>query len=188
MSRAGTRQWIGYSAPSRVRTKYHHPSRRAGTERSVSTVRALISPTIASRSGAWSAVTASVYAFSAARCSSTRGSALPRSHSKSSWNVWPWWRRVTGSAEADGGTGACEVVWGMRPIPSRRAGRGRHPAPHTTTAAHRPGAPPSGVAGQFRPSEARTTPSPKYATNASATNHSSGCTSRPRPWPVRITA
>ena len=52
-----TRQWMPYSLPSTERVKYHQPSLRFGTERSVSWVRPLISWKMASRSGSWCAVT-----------------------------------------------------------------------------------------------------------------------------------
>ena len=47
-----------YSLPSTERLKYHQPSLRFGTDKSVSCVRPLISWKMASRSGSWWAVTA----------------------------------------------------------------------------------------------------------------------------------
>ena len=51
VSWARTRHWMPYSLPSTERLKYHQPSLRFGTDRSVSWVRPLISWKIASRRG-----------------------------------------------------------------------------------------------------------------------------------------
>jgi hypothetical protein len=60
VSCARTRHCTPYCLPSSVREKYHQSSLRDGTDRSVSTVWALISPKMARRSGSWSSVTVAV--------------------------------------------------------------------------------------------------------------------------------
>ncbi len=78
---AGHRLRIAYESPSTVRLKYHQSPWRTGTDRSVSRVRALISPKIVSRRPARCTVRASVWAFSASRRATTSGSSTSRIHS-----------------------------------------------------------------------------------------------------------